>query len=86
MIHDTQLLEPVSDVRAEMVPISDYDNDPRAEGYPTKNQIWWRKRQNEDFRRGCMTKFGRDWFVHLPSLRAYLAGKRLNGPQPPATA
>ena len=76
MLNDASLIEPVEDVATEMVRFCEWSDDPRTDGYPTQNQILWKKRQDPEFRAAVMSRFGRDWFVHLPSLTAYMAGKR----------
>ena len=76
MFSNTELIEPIKNPATEIVLFKNWGEDARTEGLPTKNQIQWKQRTDETFRLSCMMKYGRDWAVHLPSLKTILAGKQ----------
>ena len=85
MRYNTQLLEPIKDATTELVLRREWEEDPRAQGIPISlNQLSWRQRSDDEFRESCMTKFGRDWMIHIPSLIAYLSGTRRSNGDPRA--
>ena len=78
----THLLEPIGDAAMEIVLFKNWNNDPRSKGLPTRAQIQWKQRDDPDYRNSVLTRYGHTWAVHVPSLKAYLAGKRHVPPTP----
>ncbi len=72
-MNETTLLAPIRS-SSELSPITKLDE--RDDTPISENQARWKQRTDEAFVRCCMTRFGREWLVHIPSLLKFLEGRR----------